>query len=165
MIKFHLNILHFQKLTVFICIWIWVCTINLVDSVARCPNTNTVGFFPKCDCEGGNYGYNFQDRKCKLMCPSISEGVFPNCTCRYGRTNDDVMNLCPNPQCPKNSTADSIYPNCECKGTNYKYNEHLNECYLVCPEESTGVFPNCKCNNEIEGFNKGKRIKTKDKIL
>lgn len=149
--------LHFQKFVVLISVLI--TNFDLVQSDVRCRNTNTVGYFPKCDCEGENYGYSFEDKECKLMCPSISEGQYPNCKCRYGGTYDKVKNSCPNPKCPEASTADSIYPNCKCTGKNYDYNEYLNECYLSCPEDSAGYFPNCKCHEQMKGFNKGKWIK------
>lgn len=79
------------------------------------------------------------------MCPSQSGGDFPNCTCRYGEADDNVTNSCPNPKCPKNTTSGSVHPNCKCSKRNEEYNEYLNECYLVCPEDSTGYFPDCKC--------------------
>lgn len=92
------------------------------------------------------------------MCPSQSDGVFPNCTCRYGGAYDNVTNSCPNPECPKNTTIDSVHPNCKCTERNKEYNEYLNECYLVCPEDSTGYFPDCKCSDKLRGFDKGKRM-------
>lgn len=145
--------LFLQKIIVFLCVLL--PSFALRPSMIKCPN-NKVGYFPKCDCEGENYGYSNRDRECRLMCPSISDGVFPNCTCRYGGAYNNMTNTCPNPSCPKNTTADSVYPNCECTGRNYKYNEYLNECYLVCPEDSSGYFPNCRCKDKFKGFNKGK---------
>lgn len=117
---------------------------------------NTVGYYPKCHCDTQNYGFN--GFRCEPMCPSISDGIYPNCKCRYGHTYNNVSNTCPQPNCPSNSTADSIYPNCICKGKNYVYNEHLNECYLSCPEDSVGFYPNCKCDDKSAEFNKGKNI-------
>lgn len=99
------------------------------------------------------------------MCPSISEGVFPNCKCRYGETYDNVTYSCSNSQCPENTTIDSIYPKCKCMKKNHHYNEYLNECYLICPEDSTGYFPDCKCNDKIKGFNKGKQTGKKSRKM
>ncbi|XP_031619942.1 multiple epidermal growth factor-like domains protein 11 [Contarinia nasturtii] len=139
----------FQEIT--LSLFILLICVDFVRSQARCSN-NKAGYYPKCDCDGENYGYN--GISCVLMCPSISEGVYPKCKCRYGANYDKLTNSCPNPKCPKNSTADSVYPNCKCTGNNQEYNVYLNECNLVCPEDSIGYFPDCKCNDEFLGFNK-----------
>lgn len=143
----------------FLCVL--VASFDAVKSVARCPNSNTVGYFPKCDCDGENSGYNFDARKCQTMCPPTSEGLHPNCVCRYGGTYDIATNSCTNPKCPRHTTIESSYPNCKCTGNNYEYNEYLNECYLVCPEDSIGRFPDCSCNDKLKGFNKGEKNKRK----
>lgn len=92
------------------------------------------------------------------MCPSISDGVYPECKCRHGKSYDNETNSCPDPQCPLNTTVDSVYPKCKCLGKNREYNAHLNECYLVCPEDSIGFFPECQCNDRLSGFNKGNQF-------
>lgn len=73
-------------------------------------------------------------------CPSIADGSHPYCECRYGDKYDIETHQCPNPQCPTNSTTESKFPDCDCSGVgkNYDYSTYLNECFLVCPENSTG---------------------------
>lgn len=144
----------FQKNNAFVCVLLLYISISSVrlQYSGRCLD-NTVSFYPKCNCDAENEGFNgFQ---CEAMCPSISDGVYPNCTCRYGKTYDGTKNSCPEPTCPLNTTRDSFFPKCKCAGENYEYSEYLNECYLVCPENSTGSYPNCRCNDDGSGFNNG----------
>lgn len=144
----------------FLFLCVYFILFDFVNCDGRCSD-NTVGFYPKCECEQKNYGYSEKHiyvRDCIPLCPSISDGNHPNCSCRYGDAYDTLRNSCPNPICPKNTSTDSMYPKCKCIGKNYEYNEYLNECYLDCPEDSIGYFPNCKCEDETKGFNKGKEI-------
>lgn len=87
-------------------------------------------------------------------CPSISEGYPPKCRCRYGSPYDSKTNSCPNPECPTASVADPSYPNCVCTEKNFGYSEYLNECFRVCPVNSTGYWPKCVCDDKMEGFDK-----------
>lgn len=120
----------------------------------RCLNSS-VGYYPKCEC-ADNYGYKDFEQKCVLRCPAMGAGEYPFCECpRHTNGYDFVTNSCVSPKCPSNTTADSVYPNCQCTGKNYVYNEHLNDCFLACPEDSSGYFPNCKCDDEKKGFGKG----------
>lgn len=145
----------FQKTIIFICVFAAYIGIVRSQFTVRCRD-NTVGYYPKCNCEGENYG--FSGFKCEPLCPSISDGVYPECKCRYGRPYDNATNSCPDPQCPLNTSTDSVYPKCNCSGRNYEYNAHLNECYLVCPKHSSGYFPECRCDDRFAGFNKGNKF-------
>lgn len=51
-------------------------------------------------------------------------------------------------RCPDDSTADSVYPDCDCGG---EYNENTNVC-MKCIEGTTGIYPNCTCNDENAVF-------------
>lgn len=75
-----------------------------------------------------------------LECPSIADGYYPHCRCRYGPEYDKENNTCPNPVCPTNSTANFTYPQCDCstKGRNFAYSELLNDCYRSCPDNASG---------------------------
>lgn len=121
-----------------------------------CPN-RFESYYPKCDSIDENRGFVYSEQRYVSICPSISEGDYPpNCRCRYGGMYDPETNSCPNPECPVNSVDQHSYPNCTCIGKNKEYNTNLNECVLTCPENSTGRFPDCKCDDESESFNKGK---------
>lgn len=133
-----------------------VAFVNCDDINSRCKN-HTVGYYPKCHCEDG-YAYQLATGTCEMTCPTISEDDgYPNCWCRYGDEYDNSTNSCPNPKCPNLSTNDSVYPNCKCTGKNYVYNEYFNECFLICPEDSTGYYPDCKCDDPKKRFSKGKK--------
>lgn len=134
---------------------------GLVTPQARCVD-NTVGFYPKCECKEENYGYRedaIYTRECVLRCPSISDGDYPDCKCRYGDAYDNVTNSCPHPKCPIDTTSDSVYPKCKCTEKNHQYNGYLNGCFLVCPVDSSSYFPNCRCDDQMKGFNKGNDTK------
>lgn len=129
--------------------------INFVQAYVGCPNRYE-SYFPKCNCTEENYGWSYYERGCKKICPSISEGDYPDCKCRFSDPYDSETNSCPNPICPPNTTADSVYPDCKCTKKNFEYFPYLNDCGKVCPDNSTGRFPNCKCNDEFAGFSKSK---------
>lgn len=95
-------------------------------------------------------------------CPSISdESSPPFCTCRYGPEYDNTTNTCPNPECPTASVANPSYPHCNCTEKNFGYSEHVNECFRVCPENSSGYWPKCICDDKLTGFDKSKPCKFK----
>lgn len=95
------------------------------------------------------------DEQPSMECPSISTGsASPYCECKYGPAYDATTNTCPNPECPPKSIAEPTYPNCTCTEVNFSYSEYLNECFRVCPENSSGYWPKCECDNKSAGFNK-----------
>lgn len=94
-------------------------------------------------------------------CPTISEGYPPDCMCRYGPDYDNTTNVCPNPECPTASTPESTYPDCTCIEKNFAYISYTNDCFQVCPENSTGYWPSCKCDDEYAGFDKSALFKFK----
>lgn len=51
-------------------------------------------------------------------------------------------------RCPDDSTADSVYPDCDCGG---EYNINTNAC-MKCIEGTTGIYPDCTCNDENAVF-------------
>lgn len=88
-------------------------------------------------------------------CPSISRGIVsPFCECRYGPEYDNATNTCPNPECPTASIATSAYPNCTCTEKNFDYSAYINDCFRVCPENSTGYWPTCTCDDPFAIFDK-----------
>lgn len=87
-------------------------------------------------------------------CPTISDGYPPDCICRYGLPYDSETNTCPNPECPTSSIAEPSYPNCRCTEKNFDYSEYINECFRVCPENSTGYWPSCICDDVLAKFDK-----------
>lgn len=128
--------------------------VKYVQSFKGCHN-RLESYWPKCNCTGENFGWS-DDDTCEIMCPTISSGKYPDCECRFGDKYDNVTNSCPNPICPSNTTADSVYPNCKCIEKNFEYFAYWNICGRVCPENSTGQYPNCKCDDPQEGFSKCK---------
>lgn len=52
--------------------------------------------------------------------------------------------------CPSDSNEDSIYPECNCDNVG-EYNQYKNEC-IKCVEGSTGIYPNCTCNDENASY-------------
>lgn len=54
-------------------------------------------------------------------------------------------------KCPEDSDEGSIYPDCSCEKVG-QYNKFLNVC-TKCAEGSTGIYPNCVCNDENATFN------------
>lgn len=58
--------------------------------------------------------------------------------------------------CPPSSVADPSYPNCTCAEKNFAYIDYKNECIRVCPENSTGYWPNCECDDKLARFDKSK---------
>lgn len=129
-------------------------SVNFVQSLEGCEN-RLESYFPKCNCTGDNYGWSYSENKCKIICPSISDGEYPNCECRFGDKYDNKTNSCPNPICPSNTMTDSVYPDCKCTKKNSEYFPYFNLCSRVCPENSTGRYPDCKCNDPLAGFSKG----------
>lgn len=127
--------LHFQKVTVFMT-FVWFFALTLASASESNEYT-----FPKC--------------------PSISTVVFssPFCQCRYGPAYDAATNTCPNPECPPKSIAKPSYPNCTCTEKNFGYSEHLNECFRVCPKNSSGYWPKCICDDKLASFEKSKQLK------
>lgn len=89
-------------------------------------------------------------------CPSISNVIFtsPYCECKYGPAYDEATNTCPDPECPPMSIAQPSHPDCNCTEVNFGYSEYLNECVRVCPENSTGYWPKCVCDDKSAGFDK-----------
>lgn len=87
-------------------------------------------------------------------CPSISTGYPPDCICRYGPAYDNATNTCPMPECPTASIPQPSYPNCTCTGKNFEYSAHINECFRFCPEDSSGYWPTCTCDDKSTGFDK-----------
>lgn len=49
-------------------------------------------------------------------------------------------------QCPEESTAKSLYPNCKTKNQNVSYDPLFNE-FKVCHSGSYGKYPDCTCAN------------------
>lgn len=88
------------------------------------------------------------------VCPTISEGYPPFCVCRYGSPYDNTTNTCPDPECPTTSIAQSSYPNCTCSEKNSAYSDYINECFQTCPENSTGHWPTCNCDDKSATFDK-----------
>lgn len=90
------------------------------------------------------------------QCPSISTRIFspPYCECRHGPAYDEMTNTCPNPECPTASVGELAYPNCTCTEVNFSYSEYINECFRVCPQNSSGFWPNCICDDKSTGFDK-----------
>lgn len=87
-------------------------------------------------------------------CPPISDGDFsPYCTCKYGPPYDEVTNTCPDPKCPPES-IDFGYPDCFCFERNSDYSAYTNECFRVCPVNSSGYWPNCTCDDKLAQFDK-----------
>lgn len=90
-------------------------------------------------------------------CPSIAIGYPPFCVCRHGPPYDNSTNACPNPECPPKSIAQPAYPNCTCTEKNFDYGAYINECFRVCPSNSSGYWPNCRCDNQLAIFDKRMR--------
>lgn len=103
----------------------------------------------------GLYTSKFED------CPSIAVGYPPYCACRHGSPYNNETNTCPNPECPPASIAQPAYPNCICTEKNFDYGAHINECFRVCPENSSGYWPKCRCDDELATFDKRKIINFK----
>lgn len=61
------------------------------------------------------------------------------CDCKYGIKYDNVTNTCLNPVCPTDVATTGVFPHCKCTEKNYEYSSYLNECFRVCPENSTGT--------------------------
>lgn len=99
------------------------------------------------------------------LCPSISQGYPPYCACRHGGAYDNVTNTCLDPECPAASIAEPAYPNCTCTEPNFAYTAYVNECFRVCPENSTGYWPDCTCDNEFAIFDKSTLIRAIWNIL
>lgn len=93
-------------------------------------------------------------------CPSISSVSFeaPYCKCRYGPDYDVTTNTCPDASCPTKSIAEPSYPNCTCTEVNFSYSEYTNDCFRVCPENSSGYWPNCECDDKLAGFDKSTQL-------
>ncbi|XP_037031036.1 cell death abnormality protein 1-like [Bradysia coprophila] len=89
----------------------------------------------------------------ELECPKISNGYYPHCRCKHGPAYDNETNTCPNPECPVNESV-GIYPNCVCEKKNFGYSATLNECFRVCPENSSGYWPKCNCDSDGDTFSK-----------
>lgn len=56
--------------------------------------------------------------------------------------------------CPEDSDEGSIYPDCNC-GKVGEYHKYYNKC-TKCGNGSTGIFPNCLCNDENTVFSKNR---------
>ncbi|XP_037031076.1 multiple epidermal growth factor-like domains protein 10 [Bradysia coprophila] len=89
----------------------------------------------------------------ELECPKISDGYYPDCRCKHGPAYDNKTNTCPNPECPVNESV-GIYPNCVCQEKNFDYSATFNECFRVCPENSSGYWPKCICDYDGHTFSK-----------
>lgn len=72
-------------------------------------------------------------------CPNIANGFYPLCDCKYGIKYDNVTNTCLNPVCPTDVATTGVFPHCKCTEKNYEYSSYLNECFRVCPQNSTGT--------------------------
>lgn len=64
---------------------------------------------------------------------------------------DKATNTCPNPECPALKST-GIYPNCTCNQKNFDYSIYLNECFRVCPDQSSGYWPKCDCDVDRHVF-------------
>lgn len=89
-------------------------------------------------------------------CPAISVGYPPDCICKHGPAYDNTTNTCPNPECPPASIAKPAYPKCTCTEKNFDYSAYVNECFRVCPKNSTGYWPNCICDDELATFDRSR---------
>lgn len=145
---------------------------DVVDSKSdKCP-TGATGTHPNCKCTKKIFDYSIDLNECFRVCPENSTGYWPNCVCDNEITIFDKEYFeCRN--CPAGSKKSSIYPNCDCSqvGTYNLYRNQCNRCIGAegifpncvcsdakakyntknniceyCPEDSTGVIPNCKCN-------------------
>lgn len=70
-------------------------------------------------------------------CPSIADGYYPLCMCRYGPEYDETTNTYPNRECLTSATA-TLQCDCSNVGRNYAYSEKLNKCYRSCPPDASG---------------------------
>lgn len=91
-------------------------------------------------------------------CPTISQGYPPFCVCRYGPEYDNTTNTCPKPECPTASIAQPSYPNCTCVEKNSAYSFYINDCFQACPENSTGFWPSCDCDDKSATFDKSRLL-------
>ncbi len=63
--------------------------------------------------------------------------------CEYDTKFNPPIKNCSDIICPKDSIG--IYPDCNCTAMNFDYSVYLNKCFRVCPDNSTGYWPNCNC--------------------
>lgn len=51
-----------------------------------------------------------------------------------------------------------IYPDCECTNEEHIFSAYINECYVPCPEDSTGKHPYCRCDQFDFYYDENERV-------
>lgn len=117
---------------------------------SKCP-TNSTGTYPDCKCTEKNFDYSQKTNICFQVCPANSTGYFPNCICDDKNMGfDKYWFECFT--CPSEAKNGSLHPNCDCSefGT---YVFGVRKCNK-CMEGTTGIYPNCVCDDKTATYNK-----------
>lgn len=92
--------------------------------------------YPDCACANGWFSKGFG--KC-VECPVNTTGNIFN---RF------VELLCSMHKNPYFSLFEGIYPDCECEAEGHEFSAYINECFIACPENASGIHPtSCRCDN------------------